>query len=98
MVRMANVYLDENNFENAYVLYIKYMTLFIEKIRKHPEYASVPAEMKAVNQTNLKEVMPKAEKLKVQLLDQYVKEYKKSIEEHVCGIQNHIFFQYRFIL
>lgn len=87
MVRMANVYLEENNFENAYVLYIKYMTLFIEKIRKHPEYASVPADMKATNQAKLKEVMPKAEKLKAQLLDQYTKEYKKSIEDQVCTVQ-----------
>lgn len=73
---MANVYLAEGSLENAYILYMKFMTLFVEKIRKHPEYASVPAQVKAVNQTKLKEVMPKAEKLKQKLLDQYAKEYK----------------------
>lgn len=75
MVRMANVYLAEGSLENAYILYMKFMTLFLEKIRKHPEYASVPAQVKAVNQAKLKEVMPKAEKLKQKLLDQYAKEH-----------------------
>lgn len=45
MVRMANVYLAEGNLENAYILYMKFMTLFVEKIRKHPEYASVPGQV-----------------------------------------------------
>ncbi|XP_026321988.1 STAM-binding protein-like A [Hyposmocoma kahamanoa] len=76
MVRMANVYLEEGNLENAYILYMKFMTLFVEKIRKHPEYTSVPAQVKIVNQTKLKEVMPKAEKLKQKLLDQYAKEHQ----------------------
>ncbi|XP_075971464.1 STAM-binding protein-like A [Anticarsia gemmatalis] len=75
MVRMANVYLAEGSLENAYILYMKFMTLFLEKIRKHPEYAGVPAQVKAVNQTKLKEVMPKAEKLKQKLLEQYAKEH-----------------------
>lgn len=42
---MANVYLEEGNLENAYILYMKFMTLFVEKIRKHPEYTSVPAQV-----------------------------------------------------
>lgn len=75
MVRMANVYLAEGSLENAYILYMKFMTLFLEKIRKHPEYVSVPAQVKSVNQAKLKEVMPKAEKLKQKLLEQYAKEY-----------------------
>ncbi|CAG9795293.1 unnamed protein product [Diatraea saccharalis] len=75
MVRMANVYLAEGSLENAYILYMKFMTLFLEKIRKHPEYATVPAQVKAINQTKLKEVMPKAEKLKQILLEQYAKEH-----------------------
>lgn len=75
MVRMANVYLAEGSLENAYILYMKFMTLFLEKIRKHPEYPTVPAQVKAVNQAKLKEVMPKAEKLKQKLLEQYAKEH-----------------------
>lgn len=81
MVRMANVYLAEGSLENAYILYIKFMTLFLEKIRKHPEYVAVPPTVKAVNQAKLKEVMPKAEKLKQKLLDQYAKEHVVYQEE-----------------
>ncbi|XP_068631119.1 STAM-binding protein-like A [Battus philenor] len=77
MVRMANVYLAEGSLENAYILYMKFMTLFLEKIRKHPEYNSVPADIKSINQVKLKEVMPKAEKLKQKLLEQYTKEHEQ---------------------
>ncbi|CAH2071649.1 unnamed protein product, partial [Iphiclides podalirius] len=76
MVRMANVYLAEGSLENAYILYMKFMTLFLEKIRKHPEYNTVSADIKSDNQIKLKEVMPKAEKLKQKLLEQYTKEHE----------------------
>lgn len=84
MVRMANVYLAEGSLENAYMLYLKFMTLFLEKIRKHPEYNTVPPDVRAVNQAMLKEVMPKAEKLKQKLLDQYAKEHAHYKEYEVC--------------
>lgn len=83
MVRMANVYLAEGSLENAYILYMKFMTLFLEKIRKHPEYSQVPAQVKAVNQAKLKEVMPKAETLKKKLIENYTKEHLAYIEEQV---------------
>lgn len=83
---MANVYLAEGSLENAYILYMKFMTLFLEKIRKHPEYASIPAQVKVVNQAKLKEVMPKAEKLKQKLLNQYAKEYELYKESEVCNL------------
>jgi STAM-binding protein len=79
MVRMANVYYTEGNLENAYVLYLKFMTLFLEKIRKHPDFNTVPVKMKAINQAKLREVLPKAEKLKDQLLTQYKEEYKRYV-------------------
>ncbi|RZB41167.1 STAM-binding protein-like, partial [Asbolus verrucosus] len=81
MVRMANVYYNEGNLENAYVLYLKFMTLFLEKIRKHPEFNTVPVKMKAINQAKLREVLPKAEKLKEQLLNQYKEEHKRYVAE-----------------
>lgn len=81
MVRMANVYMEEGNFENAYVLYLKFMTLFIEKIRDHPEYGSVPISEKATNSNKLREVLPKAEKLKKVLLQKYTIEHTKFLNE-----------------
>lgn len=81
MVRMANVYYEEGSLENAYVLYLKFMTLFLEKIRKHPEFNSVPVDVKARNQCKLREVFPKAEKLKQQLLEQYKDDYNRYLAE-----------------
>lgn len=81
MVRMANSYYEEGSLENAYVLYLKFMTLFLEKIRKHPQFSSVSTSIKATNQAKLREVLGKAEKLKEQLLSQYKEEYKRCVAE-----------------
>ncbi|XP_058823072.1 STAM-binding protein [Topomyia yanbarensis] len=81
MVRMANVYMQEGNADKAYILYMRFMTLFLEKIRSHPEIKSVPADLKQQNQEKLKEVMPVAEKLKVKLMEKYTREYKQFLEE-----------------
>ncbi|XP_030758199.1 STAM-binding protein-like A [Sitophilus oryzae] len=77
MVRMANVYYKEENFENAYCLYLKFMTLFLEKIRKHPDFNTVPANMRSAIQAKLREVLPRAEKLKEKLLEVYRQDYEK---------------------
>lgn len=81
MVRMATIYQAEGNIENAYILYIKFMTLFLEKILEHPEYKSHPAAAKRLNQERLKEVLPIAEKLRVRLLQRYDTEYRQHILE-----------------
>lgn len=80
---MANVYYKEGSLENAYVLYLKFMTLFLEKIRKHPDFRSVSVQIKAKNQATLREVLPRAEKIKSQLLEQYTLDYKKCMAERV---------------
>lgn len=98
MVRMANVYLTEGSLEQAYMLYMKFMTLFLEKIRKHPEYGSVPAQVKTVNQAKLKEVMPKAEKLKQKLLDQYTKEHAAYVANEVNSLKYKTFYLFLYCL
>ena len=75
MVRMADTYLDEENYEKAYILYLKFLTLFIEKIRVHPEYKNVSAVEKATVMKKVKEIMPRSEELKKLLKDQYENEY-----------------------
>ncbi|XP_039947584.1 STAM-binding protein [Bactrocera tryoni] len=77
MLRMANVYLTEGNHENAFILYMKYMTLFIEKIRSHPEYPKIKAEVKVINKRIKEEIMPTTEKLRSKLLERYQKEYEQ---------------------
>ncbi|XP_046392803.1 STAM-binding protein-like A [Ischnura elegans] len=80
MVRMANVYMEEGSLENAFILYMKFMTLFLEKIRTHPDFATVSVTDRATNSQKLREVMPQAENLKSLLLERYTKEYQKHLE------------------
>ncbi|KAJ6649929.1 STAM-binding protein-like A [Pseudolycoriella hygida] len=79
MVRMATVYHNEGNLENAYIFYIKFMTLFLDKILSHPEYKTVPSSIKKPNQDKLKEILPLTENLKLKLLERYKEEYKHFI-------------------
>ena len=77
MIRMADTYYEEDNLEKAYILYFKYVTLFVEKIPKHPEYkmAEIAKDKTRVMKT-LKTVMPKCEEIKKSIRVQYNDEYQ----------------------
>ena len=75
MLRMGDVYYDEASHENAYVLYLKYLTLFVEKLRQHPEYKSQCAPEKSRINSHVRRVMERSEKLKLTLKSSYEKEY-----------------------
>ncbi|KGL72748.1 STAM-binding protein, partial [Tinamus guttatus] len=62
--------------ESAFILYNKYITLFIEKLPKHRDYktALIPERKETVRK--LKEVaFPRAEELKKELLRRYAQDY-----------------------
>ncbi|KAK0161167.1 hypothetical protein PV327_009669 [Microctonus hyperodae] len=71
MLHMADVYMKEKSLRNAYILYIKYLTLFLEKIMKHPQYNSVPAKDKLNSKEKSRKILPLVEQLKSKLLEQY---------------------------
>lgn len=77
---MANVYQKEGNIENAFILYIKYTTLFVEKVPTHPEYKSFDSITKKENIDRIKELFPVAEKLKARLLKRFEEEYHVYLE------------------
>lgn len=81
MIRLANMHMQESNYESAYILYIKFITIFVDKIMKHPQYNTVPLKDRAMNQQTLRAILPKAEELKKQLLEQYQAEYDKYLED-----------------
>ncbi|XP_045103554.1 STAM-binding protein-like isoform X3 [Portunus trituberculatus] len=83
MVRMAHVYEEEGSLENAFILYMKFMTLFIEKIRTHPDYSTHSSADKAASNKRVKEILPVAEKLKSQLREKYQKEYNVALQEQL---------------
>jgi len=77
MIRMADTYYEEENIEKAYILYFKYVTLFVEKLPKHPEYklVEIAKEKNRVMKT-LKVVMSKCEELKKLIRIKYSDEYE----------------------
>ncbi|XP_059823620.1 STAM-binding protein-like isoform X1 [Hypanus sabinus] len=82
MIRMASVYVDEGNLESAFVLYNKYITLFLEKLPKHRDYKTTVIPEKKDTIKKLKEIaFPKAEQLKSELLKRYGIEYAEFQEQ-----------------
>ncbi|NXE57834.1 STABP protein, partial [Casuarius casuarius] len=84
MLRMATIYSEEGNIEHAFILYNKYITLFIEKLPKHRDYKNAVLPEKKETMKKLKEVaFPRAEELKKELLKRYAKDYAKYSERKV---------------
>ena len=81
MIKMAEVYRNEGNEEAAYVLYMKYMTLFVEKLKTHKDYPHIiPAEKKKVN-AKVREVMEITEKLKKTLRRKFEEEHDQWLRD-----------------
>lgn len=81
MERMALVYASENQYENSYLLYMKLITLVVEKIPKHKEYKVVDVETKSVFTKRCKQALVAAEKLKNLLKVHYNKEYTVFLQQ-----------------
>jgi len=81
MIKMADVYRNEGNLEAAFILYLKYITLFVEKIKIHKDYSQVlPAEKKKVNAI-VRESMGITEDLKKKLKKTFAEEYDVWLQE-----------------
>ncbi|KAF1574031.1 UNVERIFIED_CONTAM: STAM-binding protein, partial [Eudyptes robustus] len=84
ILRMATIYSEEGNIERAFILYNKYITLFIEKLPQHRDYKTAVISEKRETVKKLKEVaFPRAEELKEELLKRYAKDYAKYKEQKV---------------
>jgi len=81
MIKMAEVYHNEGALEAAYVLYMKYMTLFVEKLKSHRDFSQVlPAEKRRVMGV-VKEAMGKTEDLKKVLRSRFDEEHSVWLKE-----------------
>jgi len=76
MIKMAEVYFGEDHLEAAYVLYMKYITLHIEKLPRHKDFASVLPQEKKKAKATVKEVMAKTEELKEVLRARFSAEHE----------------------
>ncbi|XP_053307093.1 AMSH-like protease [Spea bombifrons] len=83
MERMASVYLEEGNLENAFVLYNKFITLFVEKLPQHRDYHQCEIPEKQDILKKLKDVaFPRTDDIKRDLVKKYSLEY----QEYIKGI------------
>ncbi|KAG8523069.1 AMSH-like protease [Galemys pyrenaicus] len=81
MERMACVYLEEGNLENAFVLYNKFITLFVEKLPNHRDYQQCAVPEKQDIMKKLKEIaFPRTDELKDNLLKKYNVEYQEYLQ------------------
>lgn len=81
MERMASVYLEEGNLENAFVLYNKFITLFVEKLPGHRDYQQCAIPEKQDIMKKLKEIaFPRTDELKKDLLKKYNIEYQEYLQ------------------
>ncbi|XP_074088337.1 AMSH-like protease isoform X2 [Macrotis lagotis] len=81
MERMASVYLEEGNLENAFVLYNKFITLFVEKLPNHRDYQQCAIPEKQDIMKKLKEIaFPRTDELKKDLLKKYNVEYQECLQ------------------
>jgi len=50
IIRMANVYFGEHDYFHAFILYSRFIILFLEKLKTHPQYSNCDkAEMTAIS-------------------------------------------------
>ncbi|CAD5124372.1 unnamed protein product [Dimorphilus gyrociliatus] len=87
MSRMASEYDKEKDYYSAFVLYNKFLTLFIEKLPKHSQFKSLQQN----DIENLKDLtkvcLTKAEVVKKTLIKIYEKEYAKKKVELIAKLK-----------
>ena len=53
MLRMGNIYFTEHDYFHSFVLYSRFIVLFYEKIKQHPNYSSCDkTQLNAMNKVN----------------------------------------------
>ncbi|XP_066549774.1 AMSH-like protease isoform X2 [Amia ocellicauda] len=89
MERMAAVYLEEGSLENAFVLYNKFITLFVEKLPSHRDYQQCAVLEKQVIMKKLQEVaFPRTDKLKKLLQEKYNKEHMDYVKNQSQPVED----------
>ncbi|CAF1305232.1 unnamed protein product [Rotaria magnacalcarata] len=87
----ADFYYRNNQLEQSFILYSRYITLFVEELKlHHPGYATVSVnEREHVKEIIRSKAFPRAEELKEKLKEKYSREYEskqKAIQEEVAKI------------
>lgn len=76
LIKSASALESKGDIEKAFVLYLRYMTLFLEKLVLHPEYSKADKNEKKLVKDECNHVFDLAEKLKVSILAKYEHDYE----------------------
>lgn len=78
LIKSASAFEKENDIERAFVLYLRYMSLFLEKLIHHPEYSKADKNEKKLVKDECNHVFDLAESLKKRIMQKYELEYEES--------------------
>lgn len=79
LIRMANIYFSEHNYLYAFALYSRYVVLYCETIKLHPQYSVADKDELALISKQVNSIaFPRAEKLKIYIKEIFINEYKDS--------------------
>ncbi|CAF0946726.1 unnamed protein product [Rotaria sordida] len=86
LIEQADHYFTTNQFEQSFILYSRYITLFVEELKQHHrDYPNVSInDRERVKDIIRTKALPRAEELKDKLKEKYIREYEekqKTIDE-----------------
>ncbi|KAF7265418.1 hypothetical protein GWI33_021167 [Rhynchophorus ferrugineus] len=76
MFKQFNIYIQDQLWENALTIYVKYGALFFDKIKKHPQYNTVPINIKSIITSNYTIMKSKAAKASKEMHRKYRQQYQ----------------------
>lgn len=78
LLKSAAALEQKGDIEKAFVLYLRYMTLFLEKLNHHPDYSKADKAEKALVMNECNKVFELAETLKKRINEKYAEEFENS--------------------
>lgn len=90
LIRSASAFEQKGDLEKAFVLYLRYVTLFLEKIIHHPEYKKAEQAEKIHVRNECNVVLTLTEELKKRILDKYQKEYDNLVERSPPNVNDEV--------
>jgi hypothetical protein len=76
LIKSASAFESQGDIERAFVLYLRYMTLFLEKLIHHPGYSKADKSEKKLVRDECDRVFDVAESLKKRIMEKYEQEYE----------------------
>ncbi|XP_041528875.1 STAM-binding protein-like [Microtus oregoni] len=82
ILQMAEEYEKQGLLQEAFITFHKFLTLFVEKLRKGPEYDNILSQrQKSKIKKCINKAFEKAETLKIKILERYGREYEEYLAD-----------------